>query len=331
MVATNAFGMGIDKSNVSFVIHYNMPKSMEAYYQEAGRAGRDGTEADCILLFNRADIRTAEFLINNGSENEELDPPQREMIRQQDLRRLDVMVAYCQSSSCLRGYILEYFGQTHPEVCGKCGTCQTEFEIKDITKEAQMLLSCVKRVRDKLGYSVGITIIGRVLRGSKDHKILEQGLHKLSTYGLLPGKSRTEIRSIAGFLEAEDYLETEPEHQTLRLTPKAAEILYQGKTVQMPVRKEPEPISIKGSTPVALPPMDADLYDVLRALRAKLAQESKVPAYVIFSNATLQDMAQKKPKTVTEFKRVSGVGELKATWYAKPFLEAIKQFQLTAE
>ena len=326
MVATNAFGMGIDKSNVSFVIHYNMPKSMEAYYQEAGRAGRDGTEADCILLFSKGDIRTAEFLINNGSENEELDPQQREMIRQQDLQRLDAMVAYCQSSSCLRGYILEYFGQTHPEVCGKCGTCQTEFEIKDITKEAQMLLSCVKRVRDKLGYSVGITVIGRVLRGSKDQKILEQGLHKLSTYGLLPGKSRTEIRAIAGFLEAEGYLETESEHQTLRLTPKAAEILYQGKAIQMPVRKAPEPISIKGSTPAALPPMDADLYDVLRALRAKIAQESKVPAYVIFSNATLQDMAQKKPKTVTEFKRVSGVGELKATWYAEPFLAAINSF-----
>lgn len=331
MVATNAFGMGIDKSNVSFVIHYNMPKSMEAYYQEAGRAGRDGTEAECFLLFNKNDIRTAEYMIQNGSENEELDSRQREIIRQQDLRRLDAMVAYCQSSSCLRGYILEYFGQTHPEVCGKCGTCQTEFEIKDITKEAQMLLSCVKRVRDKLGYSVGITIIGRVLRGSKDQKVLEQGLHKLSTYGLLPGKSRTEIRSIAAHLEAEGYLETEPDHQTVRLTPAASEILYQGKTIRMPVRKEPEPITTKSSVSVPLPPMDADLYDVLRALRAKIAQESKVPAYVIFSNATLQDMAQKKPKTVTEFKRVSGVGELKATWYAKPFLEAIKQFQLTAE
>ena len=331
MVATNAFGMGIDKSNVSYVIHYNMPKSMEAYYQEAGRAGRDGTEADCILLFNRADIRTAEFLINNGSENEELDPQQREMIRQQELRRLDAMVAYCQSSSCLRGYILEYFGQTHPEICGKCGTCQTEFERKDITRESQMLLSCVKRVRDKLGYGVGITVIGRVLRGSKDQKVLEQGLNRLSTYGILPEKSRTEIRAIAGHLEAEGYLETEPEHQTLRLTPKAAEILYQGKPVQMPMRKAPEPISVKSPVPAALTAMDADLYDVLRALRARLAKESNVPPFVIFSNATLQDMAQKKPTTVTAFKRVSGVGELKATWYAKPFLEAIKQFELTAD
>jgi ATP-dependent DNA helicase RecQ len=194
-----------------------------------------------------------------------------------------------------------------------------------------MLLSCVKRVRDKLGYSVGITVIGRVLRGSKDQKVLEQGLNRLSTYGILPEKSRTEIRAIAGHLEAEGYLETEPEHQTLRLTPKAAEILYQGKPVLMPMRKAPEPISVKSPVPAALTAMDADLYDVLRALRARLAKESNVPPFVIFSNATLQDMAQKKPTTVTAFKRVSGVGELKATWYAKPFLEAIKQFELTAD
>ena len=326
MVATNAFGMGIDKSNVSYVIHYNMPKSMEAYYQEAGRAGRDGTDADCILLFSRSDIRTAEFLIHNSSENEELAPQQREMIRQQDLRRLDAMVGYCQAKNCLRGYILEYFGQEHPAVCGKCGTCQSEFENKDITRQAQMILSCVKRVQDLLGYGVGISVIGRVLRGSKDQKILSLGLDSLSTYGLLPDKRRTEIRAIAAHLEAEGYLETESEHQTIRLTPKASEVLYRGKTVQMPVRKEQMPVLIKRPGPVPLAGTDADLYDALRLLRAKLAQESKVPAYVIFSNATLQDMAQRKPKTVTEFKRVSGVGELKATWYAEPFLKTICAF-----
>ena len=170
MVATNAFGMGIDKSNVSYVIHYNMPKSMEAYYQEAGRAGRDGTEADCILLYNASDVSTARFLIDNGSDNEELDEKQKEMIRQQDLQRLESMVSYCKSKDCLRGYILDYFGQNHPEICGNCSNCKGDFESIDITKEAQMILSCMKRVYDQLGYWVGVTVIGRVLRGSRDQK-----------------------------------------------------------------------------------------------------------------------------------------------------------------
>ena len=143
MVATNAFGMGIDKSNVSFVIHYNMPKSIEAYYQEAGRAGRDGSEADCILLFSSGDVNTARYLINNASDNEEMDPKQQEIVRQQDLARLEAMTNYCKTQECLRGFILEYFGQKHPEVCGSCGTCRGDFEARDITREAQMILSCV--------------------------------------------------------------------------------------------------------------------------------------------------------------------------------------------
>ena len=331
MVATNAFGMGIDKSNVSFVIHYNMPKSMEAYYQEAGRAGRDGTEAECILLFSRADIHTAEFLINNGSENEELDPRQREMIRQQDFRRLEDMTGYCQTRSCLRGYILEYFGQTHPQVCGNCGTCKAEFEIRDITKEAQMILSCVRRVRDRLGYGVGISVIAGVLRGSKEQRILDKKLDSLTTYGLLPQKSRTEIRTVAAHLEAEGYLETEPEHQVVSLTAKASEILFQGKQLQMHVRKEPKPTLSQAPASPELSGMEADLYDTLRLLRARLAAEAKIPPFMVFSNATLQDMARKKPQTVTAFKRVSGVGELKATWYAEPFLEAINAFLRDSE
>ena len=324
MVATNAFGMGIDKSNVSFVIHYNMPKSIEAYYQEAGRAGRDGADADCILLFGKQDVQTAMYFIEQAGENEELDEAQRELIRQQDLARLDAMVGYCKTKLCLRAYILEYFGQKHPEICGNCGNCRGDFEALDITREAQMILSCVKRIRDKLGYSVGISTVGRVLRGSRDKKILEQGLDSLSTYGLMKDRTRTEVHEMMDHLEAEGYLLTEPEYQILQLTPSAGQVLYQGKTVQMLVRKEEKQQEKINSS--KLTGSDAELYDVLRELRADLAREAGVPPFVIFSNATLADMAEKKPLTTSQFKKVSGVGEIKAAWYGSPFLKRIRKF-----
>ena len=325
MVATNAFGMGIDKSNVSFVIHYNMPKSMEAYYQEAGRAGRDGAAAECILLYNASDVHTARFLIENGAENEEMDPEQRTLVRAQDLERLERMVGYCKITDCLRGYILEYFGQKHGEVCGNCSNCQGVFDEVDITRESQMLLSCVKRVQDKLGYSVGVTTIVRTLSGSKDKRILEQGLHELSTYGLLRHMGRNQIRRIAEHLEMEHYLYTEPENNTLLLAAQAAQVLYHGKQVSMLVRKEVQ----ESADPVGAEPLaeeEGELYDVLRQLRGQLARERGIPAYHVFSNATLQDMAKKRPRTVVEFKRVSGVGELKTAWYSKPFLQTIREY-----
>ena len=324
MVATNAFGMGIDKSNVSFVIHYNMPKSIEAYYQAAGRAGRDGADADCILLFGKQDVQTAMYFIEQAGENEEMDEAQRELIRQQDLARLDAMVGYCKTKLCLRAYILEYFGQKHPEICGNCGNCRGDFEALDITREAQMILSCVKRIRDKLGYSVGISTVGRVLRGSRDKKILEQGLDSLSTYGLMKDRTRTEVHEMMDHLEAEGYLLTEPEYQILQLTPSAGQVLYQGKTVQMLVRKEEKQQEKINSS--KLTGSDAELHDVLRELRADLAREAGVPPFVIFSNATLADMAEKKPLTTSQFKKVSGVGEIKAAWYGSPFLKRIRKF-----
>ena len=325
MVATNAFGMGIDKSNVSFVIHYNMPKSIEAYYQEAGRAGRDGADAECILLYNSSDVTTANFLINNSSDNEELDPAEREIIRQQDLERLAMMVGYCKTKACLRGYILDYFGQKHLEACGNCGNCKGEFESVDITREAQMILSCIKRIHDKLGYYVGAAIIARVLQGSKEKKLLQLGLDELSTYGLLKTTGRTQIRAMADHLEGVGYLLTESEHQTVRLTPKASQVLYHGQTVQMLVQKEQE-VPVRPGAVSKLSAEEDDLYDVLRELRGELARESGVPAYVVFSNATLQDMARKKPRNMTDFKRVSGVGEIKASWYGKAFLERIREY-----
>ena len=325
MVATNAFGMGIDKSNVSFVIHYNMPKSIEAYYQEAGRAGRDGSAADCIMLYNTGDINTARFLIQNGSDNEDLDPQQKAMIQKQDLKRLEAMITYCKTQTCLRGYILEYFGQKHPEVCGNCGTCRGVYKDVDITREAQMILSCVKRIRDKIGSDVGINLLGNVLRGSKNKRVQELSLNELTTYGLLKGKGRSDIHGMIDHLEAEGYLVTDPEFQTVGLTAAAAKVLYHGQTVTMKVEVEPEvPAPFLGAPKLAAE--DTDLFDVLKELRASLAKEAGIPAYVVFSNATLTDMAKKKPKTMSEFRKVSGVGEIKAAWYGTAFLKRIQQY-----
>ena len=322
MVATNAFGMGIDKSNVSFVIHYNMPKSLEAYYQEAGRAGRDGSNADCILLYAPRDVQTARFFIENGSDNEDLTEEQREIIKKQDYERLEAMVTYCKTRTCLRGWILEYFGQKHPEVCGNCGSCAKEYEKKDITKEAQMILSCVRRIKDHLGYYVGKPTVVRTLQGSREKKTMELGLNELSTYGLLKTMSANAIKELISRLEDGGYLVTELEHQTLRLTEKASGVLYLGESVEVLVLKQEEKVARLDDD--GMTEDERELFDLLRECRSKLARANGVAPFMIFSNATLMDMAKKHPTNMTAFKRVSGVGEMKAGWYGRDFLKVLK-------
>ena len=333
MVATNAFGMGIDKSNVSYVIHCNMPKSVEAYYQEAGRAGRDGAPADCILLFSPGDITTAKYLILNQTENDELTDEERQTVQAQDLIRLEQMTGYCKTTGCLRGYLLDYFGQPHAPRCENCGNCQAEYDLQDLTREAQMILSCVVRVRETLGYYVGKTLIVQTLRGSRDRRLLQLGLDRLSTYGLMRKLSAEKVLAMIDRLEEAGYLRTNAQHFTLEPTAAANGVLFGGEKVAMPVHLEPaaqsgEKKRRRKSAAASAPTTGTDdLFAALKAERTRLAAAEGVPAYVVFSNATLADMAAKAPRTMEDFLEVSGVGEIKAARYGEAFLKAIAAYE----
>ncbi|HAQ6553276.1 TPA: DNA helicase RecQ [Enterococcus faecium] len=303
IVATNAFGMGINKSNVRFVIHYQIPGSLEAYYQEAGRAGRDGLSSEAILLFSPQDIQVQKFFIQQSQREEGQ--------KQKEYEKLKAMTEYVYIESCLQQYILNYFCETSSP-CNRCGNCLDDREIVEVTTEAQMVLSCLKR----MGENYGKQMLMKVLAGSKEQKLQALGFGHLSTYGLMKNQSQKETMQLIEYLISNGYLLTiNGEYPVLKVTERGIQVLKGQESVY---RKEPKKVQ-------QLSDEETDtLFEVLRELRTDLASEAGVPPYVVFSDSTLKEMSRIRPSSRLEMLQIKGVGQSKLDKYGEAFLSRIK-------
>lgn len=328
MVATNAFGMGIDKSNVRYVVHYNMPKNLESYYQEAGRCARDGEPGECILLYGGQDVVTNQFLIENSQENEELEEEVRAVVQAKDRERLKKMTWYCFTHHCLRDYILKYFGEQGTHDCGNCSNCLSSFETVEVTRIAGALVGCVSACRQRFG----ISVILDTVRGADTARIRKYRMNYNLYYGALAGTPEQILRSVLNDLLCQGYLaSTDDQYAVLKLTDKSDRISQKGERIFAKLPKEEKELwqretfaeekrraDFRGKGRNAS--LQRPMFDRLKALRSEIAREEKVPPYLIFSDKTLEHMGVLKPKSKEEMLQVTGVGQYKFEKYGRRFL-----------
>ncbi len=325
IVATNAFGMGIDKSNVRFVIHYNMPQSMENYYQEAGRAGRDGENANCILLFSAQDIMIGKFLLER-KEFEGIEEEDVEFLRKRDLHRLYIMEEYCKTTSCLRHYILKYFGERVTGACNNCGNCHHRYEEIDMTQDARQVINALAETKGRYG----LAIVAGTLSGANRARLKEIGADRYKSYGALSHRSEADIRLLIEQMIREGYvIQTQGDYSVLRIgdiNGLKQEDAYVG--IRKAEKKEAvsAPRMKKAKSTDVLTGAGYRLFERMKQLRLMITREEGMPPYIVFSDKTLIDMCAKHPETEEEMLQVSGVGENKLRKYGKRFLDEIAVF-----